>query len=46
MDYGALSLGNYHRQMLMVDEAFTSNIRLDIECGLRIDFVWGSHLKA
>ena len=43
MDYGALSLGNYHRQVLMVDEAFTSTIRLDIEGGLRFDFALGSH---
>ena len=43
MDYGALPLGSYRRQMLMVDEAFTSTIRLDIEGGLRIDFAWGSH---
>ena len=31
MDYELVSLGSYHGQMLMVDEAFTSTIRLDIE---------------
>ena len=31
MDYDILSMGNYHGQMLTVDEAFTITIRLDIE---------------
>ena len=31
MDYDELPLGSYHEQMLMVDEAFTITIRLDIE---------------
>ena len=31
MDYHTLPLSSYHGQMLMVDEAFTSTIRLDIE---------------
>ena len=31
MDYNVLMLGSYHGHMLMVDEAFTITIRLDIE---------------
>ena len=31
MNYDTLLLGSYHEQMLMVDEAFTITIGLDIE---------------